>query len=84
MTSTIERAVNSIGMAKNHLRRLTPSSDQDEAGIAFIQTLLEMEQGALITYIECIREERRRARRNKKKNELIKNNLLREMGQRSQ
>lgn len=84
MTSTIERAVTSIAMAKNHLRKLTPYSDQDESTIALVQTLLEMEQGSLITYIECIREERRRARRNKKRNNVIRKNIFREMCQNSQ
>jgi len=75
MTSPIEKAVDTLGIAMGHINSvfLTSTSSEEKEKLAFVNHLLGLQQGSLIAYIECIRDKRRHSRKNKKnKNAMIK------------
>lgn len=79
MTSTIDKAVQSLSIAMSHINALllTTSSAEDKEKLFFINHLLHTQQVSLIAYIECIKEKRRHARENKKKNNSVLKNFIR-------
>lgn len=69
MTSTIEKTIDTLSIAINHVNAVfATGSNEQKDKLAFVNHLLRLQQGSLISYVECIREKRRQARKNRNKN----------------
>ncbi len=67
MTSTLERAIDTMSMIKQNLEEITVSNC-DKEKVTWIKFLLNTQQASLISYVEIIRHQRRQARKNQKRN----------------
>ena len=78
MTSTIDKAVDTISIVMGHINSifLTSTSEGEKEKCAFVNHLLQVEQGALIAYAECIRQRRRHLNQNKKRNANVLKNFI--------
>lgn len=79
MTSTIDKAVDTISIVMGHINKifLTSTSQEDKEKCAFVNHLLEVQQGALVAYAEDIRARRRHLNQNKKRNANVLKNFIR-------
>lgn len=71
MTSTLEKIVTSFALIQNKINRIKFTADAQE-DVKFIQDLINLEQSALIAYIENIKFKRRQMRANQKNNRKMK------------
>lgn len=94
MTSTIERAVESLSIAMSTVGEVSSSLLMAEqittaekihviynvgvltSQLSFVKHILELQQGALIAYAECIREKRRNSRHKRKRKNSNVNNFI--------
>lgn len=79
MTSTIEKAINTISIVIGHINKifLTSTSQEDKEKCAFVNHLLEAQQVALLAYVEDIRQRRQRLNQNKRRNANVIKNFIR-------